>query len=381
MSERVDVELAGERVSLSNLGKVLWPELGLTKAWMVDYYVAIAPVLVPHLRNHPLTLHRFPNGVHGIHWYETRAPSHPPWIRTTTIHVPTTGKVYDMCVLDDLPSLVWAAQIAAVELHPFLATVENLHVPRAVVFDLDPGHPATLVDCCRVALRIKDLLADVGLEGWAKTSGGAGLHLYFPLNTPVSYERTKAFARAIAPHPRAGATSEGHVGPGEGEARRKGVCRLEREPLSQVDDRSVLAARLPRPHRVHARLVGRGPRSCRVFARGTGHVSRLGRSSPCRPRRSVRARPTHPTDAPGASCTNKDQTMSPPRDRSFPLSARQVIGLLLLVLAAIFVLENRRSTTVRFLIPEVTAPLWVALLVSMLVGVIAGALMARRRDS
>jgi bifunctional non-homologous end joining protein LigD len=198
LTGRVDVELAGRHVSLSNLDKILWPRLGLTKGWLVDYYTALAPVLVPHLRRHPLTLHRFPDGVDGVHWYETRAPAHPPWIETVTFNVRTTGKVFDVCVLDDLPSLVWAAQMAAVELHPFLGTVPDLHRPQALTFDLDPGPPATIVDCCRVALRIRGLLDDLGLRAWAKTSGGLGLHVYVPLNTAVSYERTKAFAHAVA---------------------------------------------------------------------------------------------------------------------------------------------------------------------------------------
>ena len=198
MSDRVEVEVGGRQVRLSNLDKVLWPRLGLTKRWMVDYYTAVAPVLVPHLRGHPLTLHRFPDGLDGTHWYETRAPAHPPWIETVTFHVRTTGKVFDVCVLNDLPALVWAAQIAAVELHPFLGTVADLDRPSAVVFDLDPGPPATIVECCRVALRIRDLLDDLGLGAWVKTSGGVGLHVFVPLNTAVTYEQTKAFARSVA---------------------------------------------------------------------------------------------------------------------------------------------------------------------------------------
>jgi bifunctional non-homologous end joining protein LigD len=193
-----EVDVAGRRVRLTNLDKVLWPRLGLTKGWMVDYYTAVAPALVPHLAGHPLTLHRFPDGVGGIHWYETRAPAHPPWVRTVTFHMRRTGKVFDVCVLDDPASLVWAAQIAAVELHPFLGTAADLDRPTMVVLDLDPGPPATVVDCCRVAVRIRDLLAELGLRAWAKTSGGAGLHVVVPLNTPVGYGETKGFARAVA---------------------------------------------------------------------------------------------------------------------------------------------------------------------------------------
>jgi bifunctional non-homologous end joining protein LigD len=198
MTTRVEVEFDGRRVSLSNLDKVLWPRLGLTKGWMVDYYRRVAPALIPHLRRHPLTLHRFPDGVDGTHWYETRAPAHPQWVDTVTFNMERTGKVFEVAIVDDLPSLVWAAQIAAVELHPFLGTAEALDRPRVVVFDLDPGHPATIVNCCRVALRVRDLLGDLGLEGWVKTSGGLGLHVYVPVNSPVGYTQTKGFARAIA---------------------------------------------------------------------------------------------------------------------------------------------------------------------------------------
>ncbi len=198
MRDRVEVEVAGRRLSLSNLDKVLWPRLGLTKGWLLDYYARVAPVLLPHLRRHPLTLHRFPDGVDGVHWYETRAPAHPPWVETVTFRMRSTGKVFDVCVIDDLPSLVWAAQIAAIELHPFLGTVEDLHRPTAVVFDLDPGPPATLVDCSRVALRVRELLDDLRLEAWVKTSGGLGLHIYVPLNSNGVYEHTKGFAHAVA---------------------------------------------------------------------------------------------------------------------------------------------------------------------------------------
>ena len=195
---RVDVDVGGRRVGLSNLDKVLWPRFGLTKAWLVEHYTAMAPVLLPHVTGHPVTLHRFPDGVDGPHWFETRAPAHPDWVRTVTFHMRRTGKVFEVAVVDDLASLVWAAQIAAVELHPYLATADELDRPRVLVFDLDPGPPAGLPGCCRVALRIRDVLAGVGLRAWAKTSGGYGLHVYVPLHTAVGYDDTKAFARAVA---------------------------------------------------------------------------------------------------------------------------------------------------------------------------------------
>ncbi len=195
---RVEVDAGGRRVTLSNLDKVLWPRLGLTKRWLVGYYTEVAPVLLPHLAGHPVTFHRFPDGVDGVNWYETRAPAHPDWVETVTFHMRRTGKVFDVCVLNDLAALVWAAQIAAIELHPYLAKAERLDRPDVVVFDLDPGPPATIVECCRIALWLREALAGVALEAWPKTSGGAGLHVYVPLHTGATYDETKAFARAVA---------------------------------------------------------------------------------------------------------------------------------------------------------------------------------------
>ena len=192
------MEIDGRALSLSNLDKVLWPRLGLTKGWLIDYYRQLAPVLIPHLRGHPLTLHRFPDGVDGMAWYQTRAPAHPDWVQTVTFEMARSGKVFDVCVVNDAPSLVWAAQMATIELHPYLGTADALDRPTVVVFDLDPGLPATLVECCRVALRIRVLLADLGLQAWPKTSGWSGIHVYVPVNGPVVYDQTKAFARAVA---------------------------------------------------------------------------------------------------------------------------------------------------------------------------------------
>ena len=192
------MEVDGRTLSLSNLDKVLWPHPGLTKGWLIEYYTRIAPVLLPHIRGHPMTLHRFPDGVDGMHWYETRAPAHPPWVETVALEMARSKKVLDVCVLNDLPSLVWAAQIATIELHPYLGTADALDRPTAVVFDLDPGHPASVVDCCRVALRIGAVLGELGISAWAKTSGWSGLHVYVPVNGSAGYDETKALARAVA---------------------------------------------------------------------------------------------------------------------------------------------------------------------------------------
>jgi bifunctional non-homologous end joining protein LigD len=191
--------MEGRRLTLSNLDKVLWPRLGLSKAWLIEYYVEIARMLLPHVRGHPVTLHRFPDGVEGVHWFETRAPrARPPWVQTVTFDMQRTGKIFEVCVLDDVASLVWAAQIGTIEVHPYLGKAASLDIPQFMVFDLDPGAPATVIDACRVALRLRDVLHPLGLELWAKTSGGQGMHVYAPLNTPVSYAATKTFARAAA---------------------------------------------------------------------------------------------------------------------------------------------------------------------------------------
>jgi bifunctional non-homologous end joining protein LigD len=196
--EAVEVDIEGRALRLTNLDKVLWPRLGLTKRWLIDYYLQVAPILLPHVQGHPLTLHRFPDGVAGIHWYETRARSHPDWVRTVTFRMERTGKVFDVVVVDDVASLAWTAQIATIELHPYLGCADALAQPRVAVFDLDPGPPADVLDCCDVALRLRRLLDDLALASFVKTSGVKGLHVYVPLNLPHTYEETKTFARAVA---------------------------------------------------------------------------------------------------------------------------------------------------------------------------------------
>jgi bifunctional non-homologous end joining protein LigD len=176
----------------------MWPRVGVTKGEMVDYYVRIADMLLPHLAGHPLTLHRFPEGVGGPHFFQTRTPPHPPWVATATMHMPRTGKTFEACIVDDLPGLVWAANMLSIELHPFLGRVGSLDRPVAAVFDLDPGPPAGLVDCCEIALLIRALLEDVGLVSLVKTSGGKGLHIYVPFNGSATYDDTKALAHGIA---------------------------------------------------------------------------------------------------------------------------------------------------------------------------------------
>ncbi len=195
--QTLEVEVEGRVVRLSNLDKIYWPELGLRKGQMIDYYVQIAPVLLPHLARRPVTLHRFPEGVEGAHWYETRSPPHPLWVRTQHMHV-FKAKDVETPVIDCLASLIWATNAGAIELHPYLGLVEQLEQPTMVVFDLDPGPPAGIGDAARVALDIKALLDSLALRSFVKSSGWKGLHVVVPLNTPVSYLETKAFARGVA---------------------------------------------------------------------------------------------------------------------------------------------------------------------------------------
>lgn len=193
------VEIQGRRLKLSNLDKVFYPEAGFTKGQVVDYYVRIAPVLLPHLRNRPLTMKRYPDGVNGMFFYEKACPKHrPEWVQTAPIWSSGRDADIQFCLAQDLPTLVWAANLADLELHTSLSLAKDILRPTMVVFDLDPGPPADIVHCCQVGLRLRDLFARLGLECFAKTSGSKGLQVYVPLNTKVSYDETKPFAHSIA---------------------------------------------------------------------------------------------------------------------------------------------------------------------------------------
>ena len=201
MAAAIEVEVGGRRLKLSNLEKVLYPGTGTTKAQVIDYYTRVAPVLVPHMRGRPLTLKRYPNGVDGKFFYEKNAPSHrPEWVTTAVVSSRSNQADINFCVVEDLPTLVWAANLASLELHTSLALAKEIMRPTTVVFDLDPGAPATIRECCRVGLRLRDVFAELGLQCFAKTSGSKGLQVYVPLNTPTTYEQTKPFALAIAQH-------------------------------------------------------------------------------------------------------------------------------------------------------------------------------------
>lgn len=201
MGETRQVEVEGRELRLTNLDKVLYPQAGFSKGEMVDYYAKVGATMVPHLAGRAVTLRRFPEGVDDLDaaFFEKRCPKHrPKWVKTTRVQAgPQAGKI-DFCVCDGLPTLIWMAQLAAIELHPSLALGRAPKRPTVVAFDLDPGPPADIVDCSRVALRLREVLAHFELECFAKTSGSKGMQLYVPLNTKTSYEETRPFAQAIA---------------------------------------------------------------------------------------------------------------------------------------------------------------------------------------
>ncbi|MFQ5557184.1 MAG: non-homologous end-joining DNA ligase [Acidimicrobiales bacterium] len=199
---RTVVEIDGRRLSLSNLDKVLYPLVGFTKAQVIDYYVRIAPLLIPHIGDRGVTLRRWPDGVTEPGFFEKRCPSHRPrWLRTCDGPGDRGGAI-GYCRLDSVAALAWAANLAALELHAPMARCGEIDEPSMLVFDLDPGDPATIVECCRVALDIRTVLDAVGLLAFPKTSGGKGLQLYVPLNTAPggvrSHEHASHFALAVA---------------------------------------------------------------------------------------------------------------------------------------------------------------------------------------
>jgi bifunctional non-homologous end joining protein LigD len=166
---------------------------------VIDYYARIAPAILPHLAGRPLTLKRYPNGTKAGHFYEKRCPEHrPEWVPTAQVWSNREGGEIGFCVCDDLPTLIWLAQLAALELHPSLSLAEPMESPTVLAFDLDPGEPATIVECARIGVRLRELFADLGVDSFPKSSGSKGLQVYVPLNSGITYEVTKPYARAVA---------------------------------------------------------------------------------------------------------------------------------------------------------------------------------------
>ena len=201
MPEKAQLIVEGKKLAVSNLGKVLYPKAGFTKGQVIDYYIRIAPVLLPHLEDRPLTMKRYPDGVEGEFFYEKNCPAHrPKWVKTAKVWSEGNNRTMDYCLANDLPTLVWAANLADLELHTSLARKKDVARPTMMVFDLDPGAPADIVQCCQVGLWLRDLLAKMKMKSFAKTSGSKGLQVYVPLNTPVTFDQTKDLSRALAQH-------------------------------------------------------------------------------------------------------------------------------------------------------------------------------------
>jgi len=197
-SERVAVEIEGRALQVSNLNKVLYPAAGFTKAQVIDYYVRVAPTMLTHIAGRGITLRRWPNGVHETSFFEKRCPSHAPdWI-TPVAGPGDRGGTINYCCLNEPAALAWTANLAALEIHAPMARATNIESPTMLVFDLDPGAPAGIAECAQVALRIRELLSDLDLTVYPKTSGSKGLQLYLPLNTPHTHDHCSQFALAVA---------------------------------------------------------------------------------------------------------------------------------------------------------------------------------------
>lgn len=193
------IEIQGRQLKLSNLQKVLYPVTGFTKKDVIDYYVRIAPAILPHLSGRALTRKRYPDGVDAEPFFEKNAPMHKPdWVKTAPIWSEGGRRTVYYILADDMATLVWLANLAALELHPSLALANDIKCPTEMVFDLDPGPPANIVQCCQVAMWLREIFEHFGLQSFPKTSGSKGLQIYVPLNTPTTFNATKLFSHALA---------------------------------------------------------------------------------------------------------------------------------------------------------------------------------------
>jgi bifunctional non-homologous end joining protein LigD len=193
------VEIQGRTLKVSNLEKVLYPATGFTKKDVIDYYARIAPAILPHLHGRALTRKRYPDGVEGEPFFEKNAPMHKPdWVKTVPVWSGRNRRTVHYVLCDDLATLIWLANLAALELHPSLALAKDITCPTVMVFDLDPGPPANIVQCCQVAIWLREIFEHLRLKSFPKTSGSKGLQLYVPLNTPTTFDATKVFSHALA---------------------------------------------------------------------------------------------------------------------------------------------------------------------------------------
>jgi bifunctional non-homologous end joining protein LigD len=201
--QTVTTEVDGRELTLSNLDKVLYPETGFTKGEVIDYYARIAPVFLPHIADRPLTMKRYPDGVEHTPFFEKHAPKHAPaWLRTVEVASSADGDPVNYSVVSDLPSLIWAANLASIEFHVPLWHVGRRRklpaLPDFMVFDLDPGEGATIVECCRAAALIAERISDQHPAIYPKTSGSKGLQLYVPLSGKVTWDALRDDAHGIA---------------------------------------------------------------------------------------------------------------------------------------------------------------------------------------
>ena len=199
MADSSVIEIQGRELKLSNLHKVLYPVTGFTKKDVIDYYVRIAPAILPHISGRALTRKRYPDGVDAEPFFEKNAPMHKPdWVKTAPIWSEGGRRTVHYILANDVATLVWLANLAAIELHPSLALAKDIKCPNLMVYDLDPGPPANIVQCCQVAMWLREIFEHLGLQSFPKTSGSKGLQLYVPLHTPTTFDATKLFARALA---------------------------------------------------------------------------------------------------------------------------------------------------------------------------------------
>jgi len=199
MKKTTRLKVAGMELELSNLDKVLYPAVGFTKGEVIDYYLEVGPYILPHLKDRALTMKRFPNGVKAEYFYEKRCPVYrPEWLPTSHVEGEGHQQIVDYCMINSLPALIWVSNLASLELHTLLFRGKALNRPTMLVFDLDPGEGADIFAAAEAAFWLKAALAEASLTSFIKTSGKKGLHLQVPLNTPVTFEETKNFARGLA---------------------------------------------------------------------------------------------------------------------------------------------------------------------------------------
>lgn len=193
------LEIEGHALKVSNLEKVLYPESGFTKGDVIRYFIDVSPVLLPHLRDRPITMKRYPEGVDHFFFYEKNCPRYrPEWVSTAEVMSHRRGGMMQFCVVNNLASLVWMGNLADLELHTSLARAPKVEQPTMMVFDLDPGEGSNYLHCCQVALRLRAKLETLKLQSWPKTSGSKGIQVYVPLNTPTDFAATKTASRQIA---------------------------------------------------------------------------------------------------------------------------------------------------------------------------------------